>query len=277
MRRRIPVWAKLPDDAPQSHQRAWLRAWRRVRPPRAPAPSPGSSSGEVRELLAHLLSDPEAPDDLVTEVLTAHFTEGRGAPDALGQRADLLRTALARDLWRTSWLPAALAALLEPGEPSEREALASHLLARARTPEDLRPLVMILALLGRPARDPTALRSFASGLFDAPDVDDVCRLAVARLLRKAGWFRVRTEGLRDRPDLDTSTRGALRRFPSLRLPIPASVVRVITALLDERAAGGRRRRRPARSTPPPRLEAQPAPAAPTEAASAGDPARSEED
>lgn len=222
----VPKWGELPASAPASHQEAWERAWSQ-----APAPRQGSTAStnteRIHRMLLALAADNEAPAELVSETVTAHVTEGRGAPDAVGPRGLLLLRCLERDLWRDSWIPAALTALQE----SEREFPQDHrltltveLLSKGRTPHELRPMILVVSALARPQRRSEDVRAHLAKALAAPDVDRKCAGELFRLLKRPGWFVVRPEGWKHHSQLDESTRSSLRRCKPVHLPITAACV-----------------------------------------------------
>lgn len=222
----VPKWGELPASAPAAHHEAWERAWTKAPPPRQGSTA-STNTERIHKMLLALASDEQAPAELVSETVTAHVTEGRGAPDGVGPRGLLLLRCLERDLWRDSWIPAALIALQE----SEREfpldqrlELTLELLSKGRTPSELRPMILVVSALARPQRRSDAIRTHLSKALSAPDVDRKCAGELFRLLKRPGWFVVRPEGWRHHSQLDESTRSSLRRCKPVHLPITAACV-----------------------------------------------------
>lgn len=230
----VPKWAALPASAPELHRLAWERAWGAAPPGRAGSNQTSASTTErIHRMLLALVADPDAPLELVGETLTAHVTEGRGAPDGVGPRGRLLFAALKRDLWRSSWIPACLTALQESDREFPREDkidFTRELLSQARIPTELRPMVLAVSLLARPQPGSGNLREHLGRLLAAPDVDREAAGRLFKLLSKPGWFVVRPEGWRHHSELDESTRSSLRRSRPLHLPITAACVLAVDEL-----------------------------------------------
>ncbi len=231
----VPIWAMLPAAAPESHRRAWERAWSRWFEGRRTRPAtPQAMGAQIGILIGLLVEDPETPPEFAVGIVDAHLTEGRGAPDGIGPRARLLLAALRRDHWREAWLPAALVGLQE-GEaelqPTDRIELSARLLRDARVPASQRPLVMALAMLGRPPRRDPDLGALVSAVLRAPDADPSSRAGLARLVHRSGWLVARPGADHGQDGLDDSVRGSLRRFREVRLLIPQRVVDAVAAEL----------------------------------------------
>lgn len=233
----VPKWAALPQSAPASHTSAWERAWSQAPPGRSGAGQTSASTAErINKMLLSLVSDPEAPADLVAHALTAHVTEGRGAPDGIGPRGRLVLLSLRRDLWRASWIPASLTGLQESDREfprDERIDLTRELLSRSRIPAELRPMVLAVSVLARPQQRVEEARQHLSRVLSSPDVDRACAARLFKLMRRPGWFVVRPEGWKHHGELDEGTRSSLRRSKAIHLPISAAVV---LAVDDLRAA-----------------------------------------
>lgn len=242
----VPAWAQLPPQAPEAHRLAWERAWDRANSwGKAGEAGSISLNARISAMLTALVEDPEAPTALVAHAASAHLTEGRGAPDGPGPRARLLVACLRRDVWRTAWLPASLAALQESEHDLPRDLrieLTTALLSRGRVPAELRPLVAAVAVLGRPGRASLDYTGLLVPVARAPDVDDEVRARLGQLLGKPGWLIVRRDSLRDHPDLDEATRASLRRCRDLKLSIPAACALAVAELTTDGLPGAARPR-----------------------------------
>lgn len=231
----IPRWAELSPRAPKAHQEAWKRAWSQS--PRPQGRTPGHSQNlRIARMLEALTKDPQAPEDLVLESITAHVTEGRGAPDGPLPRGNLILTCLDRGLWRPSWFPASLAAFQESERDFgklERRSLGFRLLEEKRCPLELRPLVLALPLLSRSNGTSQEIRNCLNHLLEARDVDRDIRLALLRLLRRPGWLLVRPESLRNLADVDPGILESLRRSKPVNLPISAACLVALEELRQE--------------------------------------------
>ncbi len=230
----VPKWGALPEDAPVAHREAWSRAWAQA-PGRLGGGSNASYSTteRIHKMLLALVGDPECPPELIGETITAHVTEGRGAPDGVGPRGRLLLMCLRRNLWRSSWFPASLTALMESDREITRDLrveLAIELLSRGRLEAGLRPLVMAVSLLARTQTKSAQVRAHLSQLLAAPDADRASAEHLFRLLRRPGWFQVRPEGFKQSANLDESTRSSLRRSKPIHLPITAACVLAVDDL-----------------------------------------------